>query len=60
MAFLRSKFYPVDINNRIIYNTPKKRAWECEKRVGIIATRGSRLNKFDCYKKFLVLSEEVK
>jgi len=49
----KTKYYPVDINQRIIYNKPFARERDCaEIHRGIIGIKGERLNRFKCYKEF--------
>lgn len=62
--FLKSRYYPVDITNKVIYNDPQKREMDCSftskkyKGLGTIGLKGERLNKFDCYKSFQVVAHE--
>jgi hypothetical protein len=49
--FLKSKYYPVDIDKKIIYNTPKNRDRDCCS-LGIIGIKGKRLNTYKCYLSF--------
>lgn len=57
MIFQKTKYYPVDVQRRIIYNDPAKRERECSvergyREKGTIGIKGERLNMFDCYKQF--------
>lgn len=49
--FLKSKYYPVDIDKKIIYNTPKHRYNDCFL-PGLIGIKGDRLNTYKCYLSF--------
>lgn len=63
--FLKSRYYPVDITNKIIYNDPKPREMDCSfsdkkyQGLGTIGIKGHRLNKYDCYKAFEVRQAEA-
>lgn len=58
--FLKSRYYPVNITNKIIYNDPQPREMDCSsssrkyQNLGTIGLKGARLNKYDCYKAFEV------
>lgn len=62
--FLKSRYYPVDYANNIIYNDPKPREMDCSfsskkyQGLGTIGIKGARLNKYDCYKAFEVRQDE--
>ena len=58
MKFLKTKYYPVFINKKIILNTPFDREWDCFTKYKTSSVKGVRLNNFDCYKKFIVLDGE--
>jgi hypothetical protein len=49
--FLKSKYYPVDIDKKIIYNTPKNKFNECFL-PGLIGIKGKRLIAYKCYLSF--------
>ena len=63
MPFLRTKFYPVNIDRKIIYNDPKRTERECSvcrpydmaKDQGVtIGLRGERLNQHLCYQSYQI------
>lgn len=57
MRILKTKFYPVDIDAKVIHNFPENRErdiaskWPADKIVGI---RGDRLRSNKCYDKYTV------
>ena len=57
MKFLKTKYYPVDMDNRLIILDPMKRekdlAWKYKGQKGIISLKGDRLNSYSCYKSFV-------
>lgn len=58
MIFLKTKFYPVDVERRVILDTPKAREVDCSfpdgRFSGYIGIKGSRLNEFACYRAYEV------
>jgi hypothetical protein len=57
--FLKSKYYPVDISNKIIYDHPANREMDCSVRrgyrdVGTIGIKGDRINSRPRYNSFTV------
>lgn len=59
LQFYKTRYYPVDVTNRIIYNDPQKREMDCSfnsskryKELGTIGIRGEYLNRFPCYRSF--------
>jgi len=60
-VFLKTKYYPVDINAKIIYDDPQRTEGKCSlngnyRGKGTIGIKGQRLNAFSCYKEFKVVS----
>lgn len=55
--FLKTKYYPININTRVILNTPYKREGDLFREfcgTSFFGIKGSRLNDHDCYKKFKI------
>lgn len=53
--FLRTKYYPVDLDNRVIYDDPKKKdlaCFNCYPGIKTTGTRGARLNRYHVYRGF--------
>jgi len=60
--FLKTKYYPININTRIILNKPYKREGDLFRDfagTGFFGIKGNRLNTHDCYKKFTVKEEDL-
>ena len=60
MRFLKTKYYPVCLDTKKIFNDPHQRerdlAWKYKgQQPCIIGLKGKRLNEHDCYKKFEVI-----
>lgn len=58
VKYLTSRFYPVHIDNRRIYNDPKRREMAASLDYpvkSVIGIKGARLNRFPCYRTFDVL-----
>lgn len=59
MRWLKSKYYPVNIDQKVIYNDPQRTEGACSL-VGkyrshhTIGIRGARLNQYACYEHFEV------
>lgn len=60
--FLKTKYYPVDADNRIIIKVPFKNLRELTLNLpgtGLIGLKGSWINShWDIYKKFKILQQE--
>lgn len=62
VTFLKTKFYPVNVEQRIILNTPKDREIDCSHPngasfTGYIGLLGKRLNHPRCYESFTIKPE---
>lgn len=62
--FLKTKFYPVDIHHKIIYDDPANRERDCSidrgyRGKGTIGIKGDRLNQHACYREFTVIEKAV-
>lgn len=59
--FFKSKFYPVDVTQMLIYDDPKDREGDCSLpsrvygKAGTLGIKGERLNHFACYKEFQIV-----
>lgn len=58
--FFKTKYYPVDIHSKIIYDDPQRTEGKCSvsdkyRGKGIIGIKGQRLNTFECYKEFKIM-----
>ena len=61
--FFKTRYYPVDIDAKIIYNDPKRR--DCDASdystnpqyngKNTIGIKGARLNEFNCYRSFAIV-----
>lgn len=62
--FLKTKYYPVDADNKIIIKVPFKNLRELTLNLpgtGLIGLKGSWINlHWNTYKKFKILQQEVK
>jgi hypothetical protein len=57
--FLKSKYYPVDVERRIVYDDPANREMDCSVRrgyreLGTIGIRGERINTRRCYLSYTI------
>jgi hypothetical protein len=57
--FLKSRYYPVDVERRIIYDDPAKREMDCSVRrgyreLGTIGIKGERINTRSCYQSYTI------
>ena len=56
--FKKTKYYPVNIDNKIIINTPYDTEREFlkayEGKPQFIPKKGKQLNKYNCYKSFII------
>lgn len=59
--FLKTKFYPVNVADKLIYNDPKERRDDCRRssdkyrKLGVTGIRGSTLNTNDGYKTYEIV-----
>tara|TARA_Y100000310_G_scaffold345177_1_gene462391 strand:- start:5325 stop:5684 length:360 start_codon:yes stop_codon:yes gene_type:complete len=58
--FLKTKYYPVNMDKRIIHDDPHERerdiAWKYRgRKPGIIGLKGSRLNEHGCYREYRIV-----
>lgn len=53
MKFLKTKYYPVSVSNRVVYDDPQRCERDCcggkYRGRGTIGIKGERLNGFRCY-----------
>ena len=58
MTFLKSRYYPVDLDRRVILNQPQKREVDCSfpkgSFSGCVGIKGERLNSQPVYQEFVV------
>jgi len=62
--FLKTKYYPVDIPRKIIYDDPANRERDCSidrgyRGKGTIGIKGGRLNLHACYREFQIIEGGV-
>ena len=58
IEYFKTKYYPVDINKKIIYLISYKLERNCEGfAIRTIPIKGHRLNSYDCYKSFKAISD---
>ena len=58
MKFFKSRYYPLNIDTKIIVNEPFQREKDCAWKYrgkGFIGIKGERLNQFACYKEYRVI-----
>lgn len=58
--FLKTKYYPVDVERKIIYNDPANREMDCSVRrgyreLGTIGVKGERINTRRCYEAYEIV-----
>jgi hypothetical protein len=61
--FQKTKYYPVNVDERKIVDTPfnrEKDLFDEVRGTGYIGIKGDRLNTYGCYKTFSVLRKEGK
>lgn len=60
MSFLKTKYYPVNIEKKIILDRPFDTESDCFDvyRAKMIGLKGERLNAHNCYKDFTILGPD--
>ena len=60
-TYLKSRYYPVNVDQKIIYNQPQKREMDCswldnpQYPHGTIGIKGERLNRFKVYQSYITI-----
>jgi len=59
--FFKTRYYPVDIHAKVIYDDPQRTEGKCSvsdkyRDKGTIGIKGNRLNHFECYREFKVVT----
>jgi len=61
MTFLKTRYYPLDMDRREIVNIPFKRERDCARSIagkkGFTSKKGRILNDYTCYSTFDILSD---
>ncbi len=56
--FLKTKYYPVNIGQKIIIDWPfdkERKVFGEFRKTSVIPIKGERLNRYNCYKEFTIL-----
>ncbi|HBC93455.1 MAG TPA: hypothetical protein DCZ10_11335 [Pelotomaculum sp.] len=61
MQYFKTKYYPVNIDDKVIYNDPQKTEGACSvgrkyslRETGTIGIKGTRLSECPCYRQYEV------